>query len=107
MKVTLGASFIHNPNLIVLDEPFIHIDIATLEKIVELLKSFRKKKTLFISSHNLDLVLELCNVFLIMDKGKIIANISKNDFPDNKALKAEVKNMLLKETTNIDISWLK
>ncbi|MBA7591050.1 Nickel import ATP-binding protein NikO [subsurface metagenome] len=106
MKVTLGAAIIHNPELLVLDEPFINIDIATTEKIMSILKGFKGKKTIFITSHNLDLVIELCDNFLIMDKGKIIQNINKTDFKNTTTLKEKVKKLLVKEYKEINLSWL-
>lgn len=106
MKVTLGAALIHNPELLVLDEPFINIDIATTEKIMNILKGFKGKKTIFITSHNLDLVIELCDNFLIMDKGKIIQNINKTDFKNTTTLKEKVKKLLVKEYKEINLSWL-
>jgi ABC-2 type transport system ATP-binding protein len=106
MKVTLGAAIIHNPELLVLDEPFINIDIATTEKIMSILKGFKSKKTIFITSHNLDLVIELCDNFLIMDKGKIMQNIYKADYKNTVALKNEVKKLLVKEYKEINLSWL-
>ena len=106
MKVTLGAALIHNPELLLLDEPFINIDIATTEKIMNILKGFKGKKTIFITSHNLDLVIELCDNFLIMDKGKIIQNICKTDYDNTTTLKNEVKKLLVKENKEINLSWL-
>jgi len=106
MKVTLGAAIIHNPELLVLDEPFINIDIETTEKIMNILKGFKGKKTIFITSHNLDLVIELCDNFLIMDKGKIIQNINKTDFKNTTTLKEKVKKLLVKEYKEINLSWL-
>ncbi len=106
MKVTLGAAIIHNPELLVLDEPFINIDIETTEKIMNILKGFKGKKTIFITSHNLDLVIELCDNFLIMDKGKIVQNINKTDFKNTITLKEKVKKLLVKEYKEINLSWL-
>ena len=106
MKVTLCAALIHNPELLLLDEPFINIDIATTEKIMNVLESFKGKKTILITSHNLDLVIELCDNFLIMDKGKIIQSICKTDYNNTTTLKNEVKKLLVKENKEINLSWL-
>ena len=106
MKVTLGSSLIHNPDMLVLDEPFINIDVETTEKFMNILKGFKGKKTIFITSHNLDLVIELCDNFLIMDKGRIIQNIHKTDFKNTTTLKEKVKKILVKEYKEINLSWL-
>ena len=106
MKVTIGSALIHNPEMVVMDEPFINIDIETTEKLMDILKSIKGKKTIFITSHHLDLVMELCDNFLILDNGKIIQNISKADFDNIKTLKARIKDLLIKEKEKIDLSWL-
>ncbi|MBA7534206.1 Linearmycin resistance ATP-binding protein LnrL [subsurface metagenome] len=106
MKLLFIASLLHNPSVLIYDEPFINIDIATTEKIMNILKGFKGKKTIFITSHNIDLVIELCDNFLIMDKGKIIQNINKTDFKNTTALKEKVKKLLVKEYKEINLSWL-
>jgi ABC-2 type transport system ATP-binding protein len=106
MKISLSAALIHNPELLILDEPFVNLDIQTTENIINLLKSFKTKKTLFISSHNLDLVADLCDRFLIMDKGKIVADKNKSNYASISELKTSVKEMLTTGKGIQDISWL-
>ncbi|MFP4022881.1 MAG: ABC transporter ATP-binding protein [Thiohalospira sp.] len=106
MKVSLGAALIHNPEILILDEPFIHLDIKTTEKIISILKSFKNKKTLFITSHNLDLIADLCDTFLIMENGKIQMQFKKSEFEDINSLKNTVKKLLAKDNIINDISWL-
>ena len=72
MKISFAAAIIHNPSILILDEPFINLDIQTIDFLLTLLSSFKNKKTLFITSHNLDLITNLCERFLIMEDGKII-----------------------------------
>lgn len=107
MKVSIGAALIHNPEILVLDEPFVNLDIKTTEKIILLLKSFKGKKTLFITSHNLDLVADLCNTFLIMENGKISLELKKSDFNSITELKRSVKEILAKENIINNLDWLK
>ncbi len=106
MKVSFGTAIIHNPEILVLDEPFIHLDIKTTEKIISILKSFKGKKTLFVTSHNLDLVADLCDAFLIMENGKILLEFKKSDYENLDILKNKVKEVLAKENNIKDISWL-
>src|SRR5690606_20800384 len=75
MKVSLAAALIHNPRILILDEPFVNLDIKSTQTISEILKSFKGKKTVLITSHNLDLVVELCDRFLLMETGTIIAQV--------------------------------
>jgi ABC-2 type transport system ATP-binding protein len=106
MKVSLGGALIHNPKMLVLDEPFVNLDIGTTEKIMQILKSFKGKKTIFITSHQLELVADLCDRFLIMDKGHIVAELNKQDYESLEVLKNHVKQFLVKEDNNINLSWL-
>jgi ABC-2 type transport system ATP-binding protein len=107
MKVSIGAALIHNPELIILDEPFVNLDIKTTERLVAILKGFKKKKKIFITSHHLDLVTELCDTFLIMDEGKIIHNIDKSGIENKQMIKEHIYHHLTKFKKNINLDWLK
>jgi ABC-2 type transport system ATP-binding protein len=108
MKISFAAAIIHNPLILILDEPFIHLDIQTIDFLVTLLSSFKNKKTLFITSHNLDLVTILCERFLIMEDGRIIADFPKSTYTSLEAIKILIKERIVKHKTNIDtLDWLK
>lgn len=106
MKVSLGEALIHNPKMLVLDEPFVNLDIGSTEKIMNILKGFKGKKTIFITSHQLELVADLCDRFLIMNKWHIVAELNKQDYDSIDALKIHVKQFLVKEDNNLNLSWL-
>ena len=107
MKVSLAAALIHNPPILILDEPFINLDINTTNTILNILKGFKGKKTIFITSHNLDLVADLCDMFLIMEKGKITNEFEKSNFNSTEELKNKMKEVLIEENKLTDLSWLK
>lgn len=106
-KVSLGSALIHNPQLLVLDEPFVNLDIETTEQLKSLLKKVLQSKTLFITSHDLDLIIDLCNTFFIMEKGKIIDVYNLKDFNDQFELKDHIKQKVIKEKPNTELAWLK
>ncbi|MFO7922845.1 MAG: ABC transporter ATP-binding protein [Bacteroidales bacterium] len=106
-KVSLGSALIHNPQLLVLDEPFVNLDIETTEQLKSLLKKVLQSKTMFITSHDLDLVIDLCNIFFIMEKGKIIDVYNLKDFNDQFELKDHIKQKVTKEKPNTELAWLK
>ena len=107
VKISLAASIIHNPELLILDEPFIHLDIKSLDIILNLLLSFKGKKTLFITSHNLDLIYNLCERILIMDGGHIIDDISNSKQIQFPAFKEIVKQRLISKRHTPEIpNWL-
>jgi ABC-2 type transport system ATP-binding protein len=74
-KVLLAAALLHNPDLILLDEPFSGLDVGTalvLRGLIEELAA-RGKVVLF-SSHELDIVERLCSHVVILHRGKVVAD---------------------------------
>lgn len=90
MKQRLGIAqaLLHNPKLLVLDEPTNGLDANGIREIKAFLKNIAKtKKTaIMISSHILAIMEELCNTICIIDNGKIVEtkniNEIKNKFKD-------------------------
>jgi len=76
-KVLLTAALLHNPELILLDEPFSGLDIATglvLRSLIQQLAA-RGKVVLF-SSHELETVERVCSHVVILHRGKLVADDS-------------------------------
>ena len=76
-KVLLAAALLHNPDLILLDEPFSGLDVGTalvLRSLIEELAG-RGKVVLF-SSHELETVERVCSHVVILHRGKIVADDS-------------------------------
>jgi ABC-2 type transport system ATP-binding protein len=108
MKISFASTLIHNPTILILDEPFIHLDIQTTDFLLTLLSSLKGKKTMFITSHNLDLVTSLCKRFLIMEGGHIIDDISKNSNDTLTSIKTLIKERVVKYKINVEtLDWLR
>jgi len=76
-KVLLAAALLHNPDLLLLDEPFSGLDVGTglvLRSLIQELAS-RGKVVLF-SSHELETVERVCSHVVILHRGKIVADDS-------------------------------
>jgi len=76
-KVLLSAALLHNPDLLILDEPFSGLDVGTglvLRSLIQELAS-RGKAVLF-SSHELETVERVCSHVVILNRGKIVADDS-------------------------------
>ena len=74
-KVLISAALLHNPDLIFLDEPLSGLDANTALLLKELIRQLaREGRTVFYSSHVLDVVERLCDRVIILDHGKIIAD---------------------------------
>jgi len=73
-KLMLSAAFIHEPKVLFLDEPFINLDPIYQRKLRDKLIEFRQGGvTIFLNSHILDIAQKLCDEFIILNKGKIVA----------------------------------
>ncbi len=76
-KVLLSAALLHNPDLLLLDEPFSGLDVGTglvLRSLIEELAA-RGKVVLF-SSHELETVERVCSHVVILHRGKVVADDS-------------------------------
>lgn len=72
-KIQFIATVIHNPEIIILDEPFSGFDPINTNLIKkEILKLKSEKKTIIYSTHNMDSVDEICDHIAIISKGEII-----------------------------------
>ena len=80
-KISIIAALLHNPKLIVLDEPFVGLDPKATFDLKETLKRKCEEDglTVFFSSHVLDVVEKFCNKIAIIKKGKIIAKGPTNE----------------------------
>ena len=74
-KVLLIAALLHNPDLVLLDEPFSGLDVGSALILRELINALAKAgKAVLFSSHELDTVERLSSRVVILHKGKIVAN---------------------------------
>jgi gliding motility-associated transport system ATP-binding protein len=78
-RVGLADALVHEPELIILDEPTIGLDPHQIRAVRQLIKSLAQKHTVLISTHILPEVEMMCGRVLIMLDGKILAA----DTPDN------------------------
>ena len=76
-KVLLAAALMHNPELILLDEPFSGLDVGSaliLRSLIEELA--RRGKVVLFSSHELETVERICSHIVILHRGRIVADDS-------------------------------
>ena len=76
-KVGITATFIGNPEVMVLDEPFANLDPTTQIRLKRIIRELAAKRevTALISSHDLVHVTEVCDRIVVLDKGKIVRDI--------------------------------
>jgi len=83
-RVGLAAALIHNPEILILDEPTTGLDPNQLVEIRNLIKEVGGNKTVLLSTHIMQEVEKMCNRVIIINKGKIvddqlISNYQKNN----------------------------
>lgn len=73
-RVNLIAGLLHNPELLILDEPTVGVDIQSKQAIIQHLKKMNKENgmTILYTSHHLDEAEDFCNHIAIIDDGKLI-----------------------------------
>ena len=76
-KILIGAALLHNPQLILLDEPLTGLDVDAQILVKDLIAALAKDgKTILYSSHILEVVERVCDRVLIINKGDLIADAS-------------------------------
>jgi len=73
-RVGLAQALIHNPSVLILDEPTTGLDPNQLEEIRSLIYSISREKTVLFSTHIMQEVEAICQRVLIINKGKLIAD---------------------------------
>lgn len=73
-RVGLATALLHNPDVLILDEPTTGLDPNQLAEIRELIKNIGKDKTVFLSTHIMQEVEAICDRVIIIKKGEIVAD---------------------------------
>jgi ABC-2 type transport system ATP-binding protein len=74
-KVQLASALLHNPELIVLDEPFSGLDVSTGLMLRSVIKSLANEgRTILMSSHVIEVVEQMCTDVVILSDGRVVAH---------------------------------
>jgi ABC-type multidrug transport system ATPase subunit len=79
-RLDIVRSLLHNPRLLLLDEPFSGLDKESTRLFREYLEQERKNRTTILTTHNLALGSELCDDFVTLRKGAILSQGPIHDF---------------------------
>jgi len=103
-RVGLAQALIHDPEVLILDEPTTGLDPNQIVEIRNLITTIGKSKTVILSTHIMQEVNAICERAVIINKGIIVANQKVADLGNslntNPILKLKFKN-------NYDIGWIK
>jgi ABC-2 type transport system ATP-binding protein len=106
-KAAMASALIHDPDLLILDEPLIGIDPAGQHQIKELFnRRIKENKTIFLSTHMLDTAERMCNRVAIIHKGKNVATGDLNQLRSLSETKenATLEEVFLKLTEEVEVS---
>lgn len=107
MRADLGASLLHNPKVLYLDEPTIGLDLVVKDNIRSAIKEINEKynTTVILTTHDIEDIEELCNRIIIIDNGKKIYDGSlkdlKNKYGRSRKVSFEVKEIAKVKELNL------
>ncbi len=81
-RVGLAAALLHDPDVLILDEPTTGLDPNQLQEIRKLIRKLARTKTILLSSHIMKEVEALCDRVLIINKGKLVADAALSELRD-------------------------
>lgn len=90
-RVGLANALLHDPKVLILDEPTTGLDPNQLVEIRELIKNVGKEKTVLLSTHIMQEVEAICDRVIIINNGKIVLDKKLKDLKNNKQQIIEVE----------------
>lgn len=97
-KLMIVAAVLHNPNILILDEPFVGLDPISLSLLKEFIRQYKESgKTVLISTHLLDIAEKICDRVCIINKGKTIYYGDLAMLNENKGLEDFFVSLIEKE----------
>ena len=93
-KISLISSIIHDPKIWILDEPTVGLDFLAVEELKKMMVEYTKLgNTVFLTSHNIDFVSDICNRVAIINKGNVKGLY---DLDNDPSIKDKLKDIFIK-----------
>jgi ABC-2 type transport system ATP-binding protein len=90
-RVGLAQALLHDPKVLILDEPTTGLDPNQIVEIRQLIKEVSKNKTVIFSTHIMQEVQAICNKVVIINKGKLVANKTLQELKSESATSSILK----------------
>ncbi len=97
-KMQMLVNFIANPTIMLLDEPLTSLDVVAAEEMKKLFRHSRSEHITILSTHILELALDICDEIVILHDGKL-EQVSKDELDDD-AFKTKIISVLKGEENN-------
>lgn len=94
-KMQMLINIIAQPNVLLLDEPLTSLDVVVAEEMKSLLRSIKKDRIIILSTHIMDLALDLCDEIVLLNQGDL-ESVDMSD-PDDAVLKQKIIAALREE----------
>jgi ABC-2 type transport system ATP-binding protein len=83
-RLSLVCTLITTPELLLMDEPFLGIDPVSQKIMIDLIREYKKEHSTFVmTTHDLNLVKNMCDSFIIIQNGKVVYISTKNEDINN------------------------
>jgi ABC-2 type transport system ATP-binding protein len=79
-RLGIAQAIIHEPAVLILDEPTIGLDPAQIIEIREMIRSFRESATVILSSHILAEITQVCDGAVIIKEGRLLATLTRDEW---------------------------
>src|SRR5262249_27902428 len=103
-RVGLAQALIHDPPVLVLDEPTIGLDPRQIHEIRELIRSLAGKRTIVLSTHILPEVSQICDRVVIINDGRLVLEEQLSEIPAGTSLEEVFLQAIAKETDGTPVS---
>ena len=92
-KIQFIVSVMHNPDLLILDEPFSGLDPVSVKEMKDIILELKSQgKIILFSSHQMQHVQDICDDILFLDKGKMYLNGNLNEIKNNYGIEKIIIN---------------
>ena len=100
-KLAIIGALIHNPRIMILDEPFVGLDPKAIVYLKEVMRYLCSAgAAIFFSTHVLDVAEKLCNKVAIIKEGKLIASGKTDELTGGKSLESVFMEVVVNAQTN-------
>ncbi len=82
-RLGIAQAIIHEPEVLILDEPTIGLDPAQIIEIREMIRSFKESATVILSSHILAEITQVCDGAVIIREGRLMATLTRDEWGKN------------------------
>jgi len=100
-RLVMCSALVHDPKILIIDEPIVGLDPRGIKMVKELFKNYASKgKTIFVSTHSLDIAEAISDEIAIIDKGKIIAIGTIKELEERAGAEGKLEDVFFKLTSN-------